>query len=601
MLGPIAISSSNETAGAMTGFKHLTASVRPRARIAAAAGAAALAALGSAALAMSAAPAAAETGKASSFQPETTSGAYLAARHAERLFALSEAATLYARALAEDPDNLELLGRTLYLMVADGRIEAALPLARRVVAKRPQARLANLVLSIDAAKRKQYAEALRHLQTQPRRGANQVLMPLLQAWLEYGDGKRDNALRTVRDVERVTGFSVYYHLHSGLMLEMAGRTKAAGERYAQALADEKSVGPRMVEAIGIFYERSGQVATAVALYEKFLKRFPDSPALQMALARARSGGKARPFAISPGEGMAEALFDVGSAARRSRRRQQSLIYARLALHLKPNFGPAIVLIAAVLDEQNRRDAAVRLYLSVPKGSPLSWPARLAAAQSLNAIDRGDEAARMLEAMAGEQPKRFDALVALGDLHRGRERFAAAVKAYDRAFARIPKVEQRHWGLLYARGIALERSKLWARAEKDFLKALDFMPNQPFVLNYLGYSWVEQGKNLDRAREMIEKAVSLRRNDGYITDSLGWVLYRTAKYKEAVPHLERAVALRPQDPTINDHLGDAYWMVGRHREAQFQWRRALSLKPGKDQIKVIEAKIKDGLKAPGKKP
>jgi len=244
---------------------------------------------------------------------------------------------------------------------------------------------------------------------------------------------------------------------------------------------------------------------------------------------------------------------------------------------------------------------VRLYQSVPRRSPLSWSARLAAAQALNRSDRSAEAARILEAMAGEKPKRFDALVALGDLYRGKERFALSVKAYDRAFARIPKVERRHWGLLYARGIALERSKHWARAEKDFLKALEFVPDQPFVLNYLGYSWVEQGKNLDRARQMIEKAVSLRRNDGYITDSLGWVLYRMAKYKDAVPHLERAVALRPQDPTINDHLGDAYWMVGRHREAEFQWRRALSLKPEKDQIKVIEAKIKDGLKKPGKKP
>ncbi|HUT51274.1 MAG TPA: tetratricopeptide repeat protein [Alphaproteobacteria bacterium] len=586
----------------MTGLKHLTAPVRPRGWIGGIAGVAAIASLGLAALGATAQnPAAAESGKSSSFQPETPSGAYLAGRHAEGRFALSEAATLYARALADDPDNAELLARTLYLMVTVGRIDAALPLARRVIAKQPQARLANLVLAVDAAKRKRYADALGHLQPQPKRGANQVLIPLMQAWLEYGAGNRDKALRTLREVEKVAGFANYYYLHSGLMLEMAGRAKAAEASYKQALADEARIGLRMIEAIGVFYERTGRPAEAAALYQKYQKRTPDTLGLQLALERARRGGKAAPFLATPGEGVAEALFDVASAVRRGRRRRQSLIYSRLALHLKPDFGPAMVLIAAVLDERGQRAAAVRLYQAVPRRSPLSWSARLAAAQALNRIDRGAEAARILQAMAGERPKRFDALVALGDLHRGKERFAQSVKAYDRAFARIPKIERRHWGLLYARGIALERSKQWLRAEKDFLKALEFEPNQPFVLNYLGYSWVEQGKNLDRARQMIEKAVSLRRNDGYITDSLGWVLYKIAKFKEAVPHLERAVALRPQDPTINDHLGDAYWMVGRHREAEFQWRRALSLKPEKDQIKVIEAKIKDGLKKPGKKP
>ncbi|MDH3234330.1 MAG: tetratricopeptide repeat protein, partial [Alphaproteobacteria bacterium] len=488
----------------MMGFKHLTVRARQRAWLNGIAGVAAIASLGLAALGATAQnSAAAESGKGSSFQPATPSGAYLAARHAERRFALSEAATLYARALADDPDNAELLARTLYLMVIVGRIDAALPLARRVVAKQPQARLANLVLAVDAAKRKKYADAIRHLQPQPKRGANQVLMPLMQAWLEYGAGNRDKALRTVREVEQVTGFANYYYLHSGLMLEMAGRTKAAEARYKQALADEARVGLRMIDAIGVFYERSGRNAEAAALYQKYLKRSPDALGLQLALKRARAGGKPAPFADSPGEGVAEALFDVASVVQRGRRRRQSLIYSRLALHLKSDFGPAIVLIAAVFEDRGQREEAVRLYQSVPKSSPLSWSARLAAAQALNRIDRSDEAVRILEAMARERPERFDVLVALGDLYRGKERFAQSVKAYDRAFARIPKIERRHWGLLYARGIALERSKQWKRAEKDFLKALEFVPDQPFVLNYLGYSWVEQGKNLDRARKMIE--------------------------------------------------------------------------------------------------
>ena len=197
-------------------------------------------------------------------------------------------------------------------------------------------------------------------------------------------------------------------------------------------------------------------------------------------------------------------------------------------------------------------------------------------------------------MVQEESARADVLVNLGDILRSKKRFGESVKAYDRAISRIGAMEKRHWTLLYSRGIALERSKQWGRAEKDFLAALELNPDQPYVLNYLGYSWVDQGIKLDRARTMIERAVELRPNDGYIVDSLGWALFRIREFPGAVRHLERAVELRPQDPTINDHLGDSYWRVGRRVEARFQWRRALSLDPDPDQSARIREKVKSGL-------
>ena len=161
------------------------------------------------------------------------------------------------------------------------------------------------------------------------------------------------------------------------------------------------------------------------------------------------------------------------------------------------------------------------------------------------------------------------------------------------------MERRHWSLLYSRGIALERSKQWARAETDFIKALELEPEQPYVLNYLGYSWVDQGIHLERATGMIEKAVELRPRDGFIVDSLGWAYFRIGDYGGAVRELERAVELRPQDPVINDHLGDAYWMVGRRLEARFQWRRALALEPEADVAGTITNKLEDGLPQPAR--
>ncbi|MHA1537493.1 MAG: tetratricopeptide repeat protein [Alphaproteobacteria bacterium] len=529
----------------------------------------------------------------------STFGAYLAGKHAIGNFAIADAARFYARVLAVDPENRQLLARTLYLMVAAGRNAEAVGLARRLVALQPNSRLANFVLALHAASAGRYPEAERRLTKLPKRGANRVLLPLLRGWIAYASGRRETALERVDEIADLRGFGNFHILHTGLMLEMSGRTEKAGARYAVALRKGKRAGLRMIYAVGVFYERSNQRAKAIALYRGYLKSRPQSAAIEFALQRALAKRRPPAFARNPGEAMAEALFDGASVLARGRGVRRSLMLARLALFMRPRFAPAQVLIGNILERQNQREAALALYRQVPPGSPLAWTARLAAANILDELKRTDEAIGLLERMARERPRRWDAPMALGDILRGRERFAEAAKAYDRAVARIPKLQSRHWGVLYARGIALERSKNWGRAEKDFLKALEFRPNQPFVLNYLGYSWVERGIQLTRARKMIEKAVALRRNDGYITDSLGWVLYRMGKYREAVRHLERAVELRPHDPTINDHLGDAYWRVGRKTEARVQWRRALSFEPAKDQVTIIKQKIERGLKKAGK--
>ncbi len=527
-------------------------------------------------------------------QIHSTYGAYLAGKSAIGSFAIADAARFYARVLSVDPENTPLLGRTLYLMVADGRYAEAMALARRLVKLQPDSRLANFVLALQAIKEGRYPQAERRLTKLPNQGANRVLLPLLRGWIAFAGGRRKLGLERVEEVAGLPGFRNFYILHSGLMLELSGRAKQAAARYEVALKGGQQAGLRMVYAAGVFYERSNQRGKAIALYRDFLKRSPQSQAISFSLQRALRKQRPPAFVRNAVEGMAEALFDGASVLARGRGVRRSLMLARLALYLRPRFAAAQILIANILERQKQREAALALYRKVPPSSPMSWSAKLASAQIFDDLKRTDEAIALLKRMTRERPRRWDAPMALGDILRGRERYAEAAAAYDQAIARIPKLGKQHWGVLYARGIALERSKKWARAEKDFLRALELQPNQPFLLNYLGYSWVDRGVQLARARKMIEKAVSLRRNDGYITDSLGWVLYRMGKYKAAVVNLERAVELRAQDPTINDHLGDAYWRVGRKVEARVQWRRALSLDPEKDQIPIIKNKIERGL-------
>jgi Flp pilus assembly protein TadD len=185
-------------------------------------------------------------------------------------------------------------------------------------------------------------------------------------------------------------------------------------------------------------------------------------------------------------------------------------------------------------------------------------------------------------------------MALGNIQRGRKQFVECAKTYGKGISIIANPEKPNWLVFYFRGICHERAKQWPSAEADLKTALELFPDQPHVLNYLGYSWVDQGVNLDEGMAMIRRAVEQRPDDGYIVDSLGWAYYRIGNYEEAVKHLERAIELKPEDPTINDHLGDAYWKVGRMLEAYFQWTHARDMKPEPDELAKIEQKLKSGL-------
>jgi tetratricopeptide (TPR) repeat protein len=296
--------------------------------------------------------------------------------------------------------------------------------------------------------------------------------------------------------------------------------------------------------------------------------------------------------------MAEAFFHLATVLYGERAQDMALLFVRYALELRPEFPMARILLGEILKGQERWEEAIAAYKELPPDTAYGWQARLGIAESLDSLDRTEEAISTLRQMVAENPERADAAIVLGNLLRAHERWTEAVEAYDTAVERLGEVTPNNWSLLYFRGIALERSDQWPRAEKDFLRALELEPDHPFVMNYLAYSWVEKGENYDRALNMLKRAVDLRPEDGFIVDSLGWVFYRLGRYEEAVEQLERAVELRPQDPVLNDHLGDAYWKVGRKREARFQWERALAFDPEEKDIPRIQGKLANGLTPSG---
>ena len=522
-------------------------------------------------------------------------GSYLAGQHAQALKDADKASAFMLRVLEENPDDQQLLRRTFLLTLAAGKFDMAVSLAERIEAGGGKMATAALLLGIDAAREGDFAAARDRFDALPRRGLNAYAAPLASAWSNAGAGDFDATLKALAELDKKSGFSAMRDLHTGLINDLANRPEAA-EKSFRSVTDELHKAPvRVVRAAGSLFERTGRKDEARKLYQDFLAAHPANVAIGSTLARLDAGETAQPLIDSAKSGIAESLFNIASALPRDRSTDMALIYARTALYLKPDFELARLLLGDLFDNQRRYADANEIYRKVDAGSPYHWSARLRIADNLTDLDDVDTAVEMLRAMAEERPKRTDALIKLGGILRSKERYKEAVDAYDAAGERLGEIKPGHWLFFYNRGIALERSKIWERAEKDFLKALDLRPEQPYVLNYLGYSWVEKGLNIERAKKMIERAVEQRQDDGYIVDSLGWVLYRLGDYADAVKHLERAIRLRPSDPVINDHLGDAYWRVGRKLEARFQWRRALGLDPDEDLIPNIEAKLENGLK------
>lgn len=525
-------------------------------------------------------------------------GDYLAGRFANNRRDLSAAADYMMRVLRTDPANVALQNEAFLLLASVGRLDEALALAEPLAARDGSAGPAAILLALDHARAGDLDRASEVVSALPDRGLTSLMKPLLAGWLKTGQGDVDAGVDAVRALRDGDGFGPLRDVHAALMYDVAGRVDEAEEAYRESSGDMGRLSMRLAWMAGNFYERQGRSDEAIAIYQRFLAETPDHLALREIHARVDRSGEAVPDPVvaSAVEGMAEAMFNVAGMLSQQRAEDVALIYTHLALHLRPDFEVAEVLLGEILQTQDRHREAIEVYRRVGEDSPFRHVARMRVAESLQELGRYDEAAELLERVAADVPDFYEPLQQLGSLLRVQERFEEAAEAYARAVARVETAESRHWPLLYFQGVALERTDRWDEAEAAFLAALELEPEQPHVMNYLAYSWVEQKENLEEAERMLVRAVELRPDDGYIVDSLGWVYYRLGRYDEAVTHLERAVELRPHDPIINDHLGDAYWKVGREAEARFQWKRALRYDPEPEDVPIIETKLEQGLEA-----
>jgi tetratricopeptide (TPR) repeat protein len=525
----------------------------------------------------------------------TPLGAYLAGNIAARTGDFTAAADLLQKALAADPANVELLRRTFVAVTGEGRIPDSIDLAKRLLAVETDNPIANLVLSFEDARVGKYAEADARLAPLPRTGINNLLLPLMRAWLAAGRNDLTAAGDLLKPIEDISQARDTFNFHWGAMAALVGNREIADKVFGDLVANDPAPPLRVVEVVGRYYESTGQTDKAQKLYDSFISRDADSDYLRDAKQRIASGKLAKYTLEAATDGLAQGMFDMATLWERERPGGDlALVFTRLTLQLDPDFELAKLLLAEVLEAQQRLPQATAVYAAVPKSSPFSWTARQRIAILKNTQGDTEGAIADLKAMGAERPNREETLARAGDILRLHERFDEAVPLYDAAVARVPKIGPEHWSLLFNRAIALERSGKYERAIADLQQTLTLEPDQPYVLNYLGYTWVDRGENIEEGKKLLERAASLRPRDGAIIDSLGWAYYRLKDYPRALTLLERAVELKPGDATVNDHLGDVYWQVGRKLEAKFQWERALKLGPEASALDAVKRKIEHGL-------
>ena len=520
--------------------------------------------------------------------PAGAFGHYLAGRFAAAQADPSTAARELARAVELDANEPALTEQAFVAALAAEQPEAT-ALARLI----PDNQIAQLVLAGEDMRAGRWDAAEKIYHALPREGLTQLLQPLLIAWAQQGGGKTDAALETLRPFAENPRFRGIFAEHAAMIADLANRRAEATRYYEMVAGGASDTNLRLAQVLASWMARNGQADLAQQLLAAVADR---SPEIRIALPDLVTHLRDRPV-DSVNDGVAESYVALAAALRANDQNELSLLMLHLAFRARSDFSAARLLAEEIHISEKHYALALQEVEAIPQRDPLIAMARLRRAALLAQLEHSDQAMELLQSMLTDYPDSALPDIQLGDVLRVKRRFGDAIAAYTKAIGRIDIPQKSDWGVFYNRGVAFERAGKWPLAEADLKMALQLFPGQPFVLNYLGYTWADMGRNLPEARTMIQAAAIARRNDGAVTDSLGWVMFRMGDVASAVSALERAVELEPEDPTITDHLGDVYFAAGRKLEARYEWKRALTLNPTPEDAVKIETKLTNGQPAP----
>ncbi|GAA5103341.1 tetratricopeptide repeat protein [Bartonella jaculi] len=525
-------------------------------------------------------------------------GAYLAGRVANHENKTDLAINYFKQALAYKPDNIETQIELLEAMLFSGAFEDAVKQARKLKEKDIITPFVSLTLSIKSLIQKDYNNAKLLLQLKTLPAPNNPIPELIHAWATFGSGQQSQAIADLEKKQGPAWYDFFIRYHLALMCDLAGRKQDAKKYFTQALNNKQgiliapSTYERIIIAYASFQLRHKMRKHAIETLKHGEQMLLNREILKNIREKVEKGTSLEKTVKTPQQGAGEVLYNFGTALNHKNSGRIARIFQQLSLALYPQNDATLFQLANISAKLNDHNQAIKLYRALSPSSPYYRVGQLRLTFILANNNNYNEAIKLLTALKKKFPNDRHILITLAAFYMQDNKFVEATKTLDRAIAQITNFQQEDWKLFYQRGIAFERLDQWTKAELDLRKALEFFPDQPDILNYLGYSLVERNQKLEESLHMLQKASALQSQNSHILDSLGWAYYKLKQYNKAVQILEAAVKLQPEDPTLNDHLGDAYWQVGRKREAIFQWNHAIDGEAKNS--KKIQEKLKFGL-------
>lgn len=519
-------------------------------------------------------------------------GQFLASHFAQSENDWASAGRFLDSVLAHDPDNPDLLKRAMILAMGAGDLKLAAQHAENLLSRENTNNLAWLIKTVSLLASNDPKGAAETLAKMPQGDVTDFVRPVIKGWTEAAQG------RLVTDGFNMTTI----HSYSGALMALHLGKKTEAAAFIKRMADVGGLSPHDFERVGDLYLAVEDRAKALESYKNAFVQDPKNKRLEKKIAYLTAGkdipadSNAALRVKTPAQGVAVAMNDLARVLFQEYSDGSARIFAQMAMTLDPGYIEARLLLANALARSGRYNESIAFFSTIGPEHENYFEIQHHMADLLDEAGQTDRAMALLNDLFMKHND-VEALIRIGDIYRSKENYDNALKAYNRAAGKIGKeIPEEYWYLLYARGMVYEREGDWNKAEADLKAALVYRPDHPYLLNYLGYAWADQGIHLKESLNLLERASSLRPDDGFIKDSLGWVMYMMGKYDDAVPHLEKAVELMPYDPTLNDHLGDAYWQVGRRLEARFQWERAFNYaEAGDEKLKqTVSAKLENGL-------
>lgn len=525
-------------------------------------------------------------------------GAYVAGRVAHLRKDFNAAADYYIQALKVDPDNPELISRVYLILTSKGRVSEAAQYAELSLKNGDKNNFIHIIIAADKIKKSQYKEANNIINGIDGTIYKEFITPLISAWTYAGLNDKGKALKAMDPIGKEPSFRALYNFHMGMLNDYFGDNNAA-QKYYEVIVNEESLEMsfRALQVITNFYIRSNQKDKALALVNKYSDERVLADMMEQLKNKIKDADpEDTPKIINSANiGVSEALFNIAATLRQGTAGiDLAHMFISLSIYENPNYDLAMLLLADILETREMYLEANNVYDRIGEDSEAYNTAQLKKANNLVMMEDYKGAELLMKALTLDKGN-YQLYLDLGDVLRVSGKPKEAITYYKDAIKSLPRVENQHWVLFYALGISYEQNDEWDKAEKAFLRALDLSQNHYMVLNYLGYSWLKEGKNTDLAFGMIVDAYNQAPHDGNINDSLGWAFYRMGMYDQAVTYLEKAAEIEPANALISDHLGDAYWMDGRKNEAKFQWQHALTMKDRSNELdtEAVKEKLNKG--------